>query len=60
MATKIDKSFPSEEGESIGVAGMLGAIEATTNRPDSVVGEPSHIMAGAALKQLRLPPKRWG
>ncbi|RSL33069.1 HAD-IIA family hydrolase [Salibacterium salarium] len=58
IATNSDKSFPSEEGEAIDVGGMLGAIEATTNkRADVIVGKPSHFMVDEALKQLNLIPE---
>ncbi|MFB5661912.1 HAD-IIA family hydrolase [Alteribacillus sp. HJP-4] len=59
LATNSDRSFPREDGEAIDVAGMLGAIEATTNRrADVIVGKPSHYMAQKALQQLGITPER--
>ncbi|MDQ0112135.1 HAD-IIA family hydrolase [Paenibacillus harenae] len=59
IATNEDKSFPGENGESIDVAGMIGAIVATTGQQVQVViGKPSQIMADAALHALGLSPER--
>ncbi|WP_445612383.1 HAD-IIA family hydrolase [Geobacillus sp. YF-1] len=59
MATNIDKTFPSEHGNAIDVAGMVGAIEAATARTvEIVLGKPSCFMAEAALRQLQVPPHR--
>ena len=58
IATNADKSFPGEEGESIDVAGMIGAIAGATGKhPELVIGKPSSIMAEAALAVLGLPPE---
>lgn len=58
IATNADKSFPGEEGESIDVAGMIGAIVASTGKEvKAVIGKPSPIMAEAALRCLGVPPE---
>jgi arabinose operon protein AraL len=55
IATNADKTFPNEDGNAIDVAGMIGAIEATTERrAEIIVGKPSWLMAEAALDQLGL------
>lgn len=55
IATNQDRSFPGEDGDCIDVAGMIGAITATTNKNvDFVAGKPSSMMAEAALLQLGL------
>ncbi|MBO1515532.1 HAD-IIA family hydrolase [Metabacillus bambusae] len=55
LATNSDKTFPNENGKSIDVAGMIGAIEAATGkRTELVFGKPSHFMVEAALRQLAL------
>jgi len=59
MATNMDKSFPGDDGESIDVAGMVGAIVATTCKEvDIVIGKPSSYMAKAALQALQLPAEQ--
>lgn len=59
IATNIDTTFPSEHGNAIDVAGMVGAIEAATARTvEIVLGKPSCFMAEAALCQLQVPPHR--
>lgn len=59
MATNMDKTFPSEHGNAIDVAGMVGAIEAATARKvEIVLGKPSCFMVEAALRQLQAPPDR--
>jgi arabinose operon protein AraL len=59
IATNADKSFPGDEGESIDVAGMIGAIVATTGKEvEIVIGKPSAYMAGAALQVLGVPAER--
>ncbi|MDF9297248.1 HAD-IIA family hydrolase [Geobacillus stearothermophilus] len=59
IATNIDKTFPSEHGNAIDVAGMVGAIEAAASRKvELVLGKPSCFMAEAALCQLQVPPHR--
>jgi arabinose operon protein AraL len=59
IATNIDKTFPSEHGNAIDVAGMVGAIEAATSRKvELVLGKPSCLMVEAALRYLRVPPDR--
>ncbi|MBP1996635.1 HAD-IIA family hydrolase [Paenibacillus eucommiae] len=59
MATNADKTFPGDNGDCIDVAGMIGAITASTGREvDVVIGKPSKLMADAALEVLGLPPER--
>jgi arabinose operon protein AraL len=59
MATNADKSFPGDDGESIDVAGMVGAIVAATGKEvDIVIGKPSAYMANAALRALQLPAEQ--
>jgi arabinose operon protein AraL len=58
IATNADKSFPGDDGDSIDVAGMIGAIVASTGREvEMVIGKPSAIMADAALELLGLAPE---
>lgn len=53
IATNIDKTFPRDDGDCIDVAGMIGAIVASTGQEvEVVVGKPSRIMAEAAWKAL--------
>jgi arabinose operon protein AraL len=55
IATNADKYVPTEQGNSIDVAGMIGAIESSTGRRvEIVVGKPSWLMAEAVLNQLGL------
>ncbi|MCA0756958.1 HAD-IIA family hydrolase [Paenibacillus sp. N4] len=57
IATNADKTFPGDEGDSIDVAGMIGAIVASTGKEvEVVIGKPSAVMAEAALNVLGLPP----
>ncbi|WP_373232599.1 HAD-IIA family hydrolase [Cohnella sp.] len=59
IATNEDKTFPGDDGDSIDVAGMIGAIVHATGADVSVViGKPSQYMSDAALETLRLPPER--
>lgn len=59
IATNADKSFPGVDGESIDVAGMIGAIVATTGQEvEIVIGKPSLFMADAALRLLGVPAER--
>jgi arabinose operon protein AraL len=59
IATNADKTFPSDEGDSIDVAGMIGAIVSSTGKAvDVVIGKPSRLMAEAALEALQLPPEK--
>jgi arabinose operon protein AraL len=59
MATNADKMFPSAEGLSIDVAGMIGAIVAATGKEvELVIGKPSQLMADAAIGTLGLPPEQ--
>ncbi|OAB31599.1 haloacid dehalogenase [Paenibacillus macquariensis subsp. defensor] len=59
IATNADKTFPGDEGDSIDVAGMIGALESTTDQKvELVIGKPSILMAEAALKALGLPAER--
>lgn len=59
IATNADRMVPTEEGDCIDVAGMIGAIAYSTGKdPDVVVGKPSSIMAEAALRVLNLPPEK--
>jgi arabinose operon protein AraL len=53
IATNVDKTFPNENGNAIDVAGMIGAIEATTGRKvELILGKPSCFMVEAALRYL--------
>lgn len=59
IATNADKICPSEDGESIDVAGMISAIVTTTGKDvELVIGKPSSLMAEAALQVLNLPSER--
>lgn len=59
IATNEDKMFPTEAGDCIDVAGMIGAIVHATGEPVShVMGKPSTIMANAALSVLGLAPEQ--
>lgn len=59
IATNEDKMFPTEAGDCIDVAGMIGAIVHATGEPVShVMGKPSTIMASAALSVLGLSPEQ--
>lgn len=59
IATNADRMVPTEEGDCIDVAGMIGAIAYSTGKdPDVVVGKPSSIMADAALRVLGLPAEK--
>jgi sugar-phosphatase len=59
MATNADRMFPGQDGLSIDVAGMIGAITATTGQTvELTLGKPSALMANAALDALGLPPER--
>ncbi|GAF64521.1 putaive dehydrogenase [Bacillus sp. TS-2] len=59
IATNADKIFPNEDGPAFDVAGLIGAIEATTGKsPEIILGKPSVFMAKAALTQLQLPPEK--
>ncbi|UOQ43198.1 HAD-IIA family hydrolase [Halobacillus salinarum] len=53
IATNKDKTYPGPSGLSIDVAGMLGAIEASTGaRADIIVGKPSHYMFDKAMLKI--------
>lgn len=55
IATNADKSFPGDDGESIDVGGMIGAIVAAAGQEvEIVIGKPSSIMSDAALHLLDL------
>lgn len=55
IATNADRSFPGLTGEQIDVAGMIGAITASTGAEvELIVGKPSSLMAEAALSTLGL------
>ncbi|HEV8662668.1 MAG TPA: HAD-IIA family hydrolase [Candidatus Methylomirabilis sp.] len=57
LATNPDRTCPTEEGEIPDAAGMIGAVEAVTNRKvELVVGKPNRIMLDVALERLGLPP----
>lgn len=59
IATNADKTFPGDEGDSIDVAGIIGAIVFSTGKAvDVVIGKPSRLMTEAALEALQLPPER--
>ncbi|MCD9025808.1 HAD-IIA family hydrolase [Cohnella silvisoli] len=59
IATNDDRTFPGDDGDSIDVAGMIGAIVNATGQSVSIViGKPSPFMSDAALQSLRLPPER--
>ena len=58
-ATNADRTFPGDFGDSIDVAGMIGAIAYSTGKePEIVVGKPSLRRAEAALSALGLPAER--
>src|SRR5690606_17938413 len=51
IATNEDKMFPTEDGDCIDVAGMIGAIVHSTGQEVSyVMGKPYATMANAALR----------
>ncbi|WP_088105334.1 HAD-IIA family hydrolase [Halalkalibacter urbisdiaboli] len=55
IATNADKTYPTEDGHAIDVAGMIGAIEAATGRKtEIVIGKPSCFMVEAALELIQL------
>ncbi|WP_276358346.1 HAD-IIA family hydrolase [Cohnella caldifontis] len=57
IATNADRMVPTEEGDCLDVAGMIGAIAYSTGKePEVVVGKPSAIMAETALRLIGLPP----
>lgn len=59
IATNEDRSFPGRDGACIDVAGMIGAITASTGQAvERVLGKPSVVMAEAAMKQLGIPAER--
>lgn len=59
IATNADRMFPGDKGDSIDVAGMIGAIAYSTGKePEIVLGKPSTRMADAALRTLGLPAER--
>ncbi|MFC5648252.1 HAD-IIA family hydrolase [Paenibacillus solisilvae] len=59
IATNADKSFPGDDGESIDVGGMIGAIVAAAGQEvEIVIGKPSKVMSDAALRLLDLPADR--
>lgn len=59
IATNDDRTFPGDDGDSIDVAGMIGAIVNATGQEVSVViGKPSPFMSDAALQSLGLAPER--
>ncbi|WP_420481864.1 HAD-IIA family hydrolase [Cohnella zeiphila] len=59
LATNEDRMVPTAEGDSLDVAGMIGAVCHPAGRwPDVVIGKPSEWMAQAALRTLGLPPER--
>lgn len=59
IATNEDRMFPSDEGDSIDVAGMIGAItQATGASVAHVMGKPSTVMANSALAVLQLPAEQ--
>jgi arabinose operon protein AraL len=59
IATNADKTFPNENGNVIDVAGMIGAIEATTGRKvEHILGKPSCFMVEAALRYLQVSPPK--
>ena len=59
LATNEDRMVPTAEGDSLDVAGMIGAVCHPAGRwPEVVIGKPSEWMAQAALRTLGLPPER--
>jgi arabinose operon protein AraL len=59
IATNSDKTFPRDDGDCIDVAGMIGAITASTGREvEVVIGKPSLLMAKAACDALGVQPER--
>lgn len=58
IATNEDRMYPTEQGDCIDVAGMIGAIVHSTGvEVTQVMGKPSTIMANTALSILGLPPE---
>lgn len=56
LATNLDRTWPTPDGEVPDTGAMLGAIEACTRRKvDAVVGKPSAWMAELALQRLGSP-----
>jgi NagD protein len=56
LATNIDPTYPSAEGEVPDAGAILGAIQGCTGRsPEAVVGKPSRLMAELALERLGRP-----
>lgn len=59
VATNADRTCPVEGGEIPDCAGIIAALEATTERlVEFVAGKPSRHMIEAALRRMGLPPKR--
>lgn len=57
IATNPDRTCPYEDGEIPDCAGMIGAIEAVTDRKvEVIVGKPSSIMGEVILNVMKLPP----
>ncbi len=58
IATNPDRTCPVEGGEIPDCAGMIGAIEAVTEKKvETIVGKPSPIMVKTALNILKLKPE---
>lgn len=58
VATNPDRTYPVENEEIPGCAGMIGAIEAVTGKKvEVVVGKPSRMMIEAALEATGLMPE---
>lgn len=59
IATNPDRTCPVEGGEIPDAAGVIAALEATTQRKvETIVGKPSTYMTDAALERLGLPATR--
>ncbi len=53
LATNVDRTWPTPDGEIPDTGAILGALEACTRRKvDAIVGKPSALMAELALQRL--------
>lgn len=59
IATNLDPTCPTPDGEVPDAGAVVGALEAATGRRvQAVVGKPSRRMAAAALEALQVPPEQ--
>jgi len=57
VATNADKTCPVEGGEIPDCAGVIAALEATTDhKVELVAGKPSPLMINAGLRRMGVPP----